>query len=339
MNGRLPRHDDTPAYDVTFGLFVYPAMLVAHRLGLFRRLGEGPCTLAELGAALGLDRRPVEALANAAVALGFAQRDGARYRLTTLGEDLLLEHSPTYFGAFWDLMYDNAETYSVQGIEEALRRNAPKAYGERDIFRTHEQEQELGMRFTRAMQSVSVTHAPVWPTRLDLGPYKTMLDIGGGSGVHLKGALAAWPQLHGVLFDLAAVCELARSFLGDAPPGRLELHAGDMWKDPFPAADLHFYSNIFHDWTPQKAAFLARKSFEALPPGGRIVLHEVLYHDDKSGPLAAAAFSLMMMGWTEGEQYAPGELTRALGEAGFSSIEVVPSFGHYSLVTGVKAKT
>lgn len=338
MNPPVPIRDDTRAYDVTFGLFIYPAMLIAHRAGLFRRLGEGPCTLHELGAALGMARRPTEALANAAVALGFAARDGERYRLSPLGEDLLLAASPTYFGDFWDLMYDNAETYSVKGIEEALQRNAPKAYGEQDIFRTHEQQQALGLRFTRAMQSLSAAHAPVWPCRLDLAPYRMMLDVGGGSGAHLKGALSAWPELHGTLFDLPAVCEMARSFLGDVPQQRLTLHAGDMWTDPFPAADLHFYSNIFHDWTPEKNAFLARKSFHALPPGGRIVLHEILYRDDKSGPLAAAGFSLMMMGWTEGEQYAPGELTSLLSEAGFADVDVLPSFGHYSLVTGVKPR-
>lgn len=336
MNHRAPRHDDTRAYDVTFGLFIYPAMLIAHRAGLFRQLGEGPCTLTELSGALGMARRPTEALANAAVALGFVDRDGERYRLSPLGEDLLLAGSPTYFGDFWDLMYDNAETYSVKGIEEALQRNAPKAYGEQDIFRTHEQQQELGLRFTRAMQSLSAAHAPVWPSRLDLGSHRMMLDIGGGSGAHLKGALSAWPELHGTLFDLPAVCDLAHAFLGDVPRERLTLHPGDMWKDPFPAADLHFYSNIFHDWTPEKNAFLARKSFAALPPGGRIVLHEILYRDDKSGPLAATGFSLMMMGWTEGEQYAPSELTNLLNEAGFADVDVLPSFGHYSLVTGVK---
>ncbi|KVD39700.1 methyltransferase [Burkholderia sp. ABCPW 11] len=328
--------NDTAAYDVAFGLFIYPAMLIAHRLGLFRRLGEGPCTLLEISSTLGLARRPTEALANAAVALGFVHRDGKEYRLTTLGECLLLEGSPTYFGAFWDLMYDNAKTYSLEGLEEALRRNEPKAYGEPDIFRTHEEQHELGMRFTRAMQSSSVMHALAWPTRLDLGQHRVMLDIGGGSGAHLTGALSTWPELRGTLFDLPAVCKLARGFIDAALSDRITLHPGDMWRDPYPPADLHFYSNIFHDWTPEKNAILACKSFEALPVGGRIILHEVLYRDDKSGPLAAAGFSLMMMGWTEGEQYTSAELTSVLKTAGFASVNVVPSLGYYSLVTGVK---
>jgi hypothetical protein len=26
---------------------------------------------------------------------------------------------------------------------------------------------------------------------------------------------------------------------------------GDMWKDSFTQADLHFYSQVYHDWTPE----------------------------------------------------------------------------------------
>ncbi|MEK2602564.1 methyltransferase [Burkholderia arboris] len=337
MSAALPRHDDRAAYDIARGLFVGPAMLIAHRLGLFRRLDEGPATVAALGDALGLARRPTEALANLAVALGFVRCDANRYALTSLGEDLLLERSPTYFGAFWDLMYDNAETFSVAGLEAALRRDAPCAYGDADIFRTHEQQVELGLRFMRAMESLSASHAPVWPTRIDLGAHRHMLDIGGGSGAHIKGALAAWPALRATLFDLPTGCELAAHFVA-APPwqARVTLHPGDMWCDPFPDADLHFYSNIFHDWPAGRNAFLARKSFDALPPRGRIVLHEVLYRDDKRGPLAAPAYSLMMLGWTQGEQYSARELEALLADAGFVSIETVPSFGDHSLVTGRK---
>ncbi|KGD48921.1 putative methyltransferase domain protein [Burkholderia pseudomallei] len=78
MTHTFPRYDDAAAFEVATNLFVYPAMLIAHRLGLFERLGEGPRTLDEIGAALGLARRPAEALVNASAALGFVRRDGAR---------------------------------------------------------------------------------------------------------------------------------------------------------------------------------------------------------------------------------------------------------------------
>jgi hypothetical protein len=45
------------------------------------------------------------------------------------------------------------------------------------------------------------------------------------------------------------------------------------------------------------------KSFEILRPGGHILIHEMFYNDEKTGPFPVAAFSIIMLGWTEGEQY------------------------------------
>ena len=106
---------------------------------------------------------------------------------------------------------------------------------------------------------------------------------------------------------------------------------------PYPAAGVHLYSNIFHDWTPDKCRFLSEKSFGSLEPGGRIILHEMLYNDDKTGPFAAAGLSAVMIGWTMGEQYSSAELVAMLTEAGFEKIDVTPTFGYYSIVTGTKA--
>jgi hypothetical protein len=102
-------------------------------------------------------------------------------------------------------------------------------------------------------------------------------------------------------------------------------------------ADLHFYSNIYHDWSHEKGTFLTRKSFESLPPGGRIVVHEVLFDDDKTGPLAAAGYNIGMLLWSaDGGQYSGRELSEMLTEAGFGQIEIKPTFGHNSIVTGIK---
>jgi len=50
--------------------------------------------------------------------------------------------------------------------------------------------------------------------------------------------------------------------------------------------------------------FLTGKSFESLPPAAaHILIHEMLYNDEKTGPFPVAAFSMIMLGWTEGEQY------------------------------------
>ena len=165
-----------------------------------------------------------------------------------------------------------------------------------------------------------------------------MLDVGGGSGAHSLGAVTRWPHLRAVVLDLPPVCEVAREFIAkEGLQDRIETRSGDIFEDPFPEAELHFYSNIYHDWSPEKGAFLTRKSFESLPPGGRIVVHETLLDDDKAGPLAAAGYSVAMILWSaDGGQYSGPELCEMLAGAGFGQIETKPTFGYYSIVTGIK---
>jgi hypothetical protein len=164
-----------------------------------------------------------------------------------------------------------------------------------------------------------------------------MLDIAGGSGAHAIGATLEWPQLKAIVFDIAPVCPIAEEYAAsNGLSARIRTHSGDMWRDPLPAADLHFYSNIYHDWPPEKCRLLTGRSFDALPAGGRLIIHELLYDDDKSGPLEAAIYSTVMLLWTEGRQYSGAELAAMLGEAGFTGIEIKRSFGLWSIVTACK---
>jgi hypothetical protein len=90
--------------------------------------------------------------------------------------------------------------------------------------------------------------------------------------------------VNAVIFDIEQVCAIAEQYVkAEGLSERISTRVGDMWRDSLPAADLHFYSNIYHDWPPEKCSFLTRKSFDALPPGGRLVVHEMLYDDDKKG--------------------------------------------------------
>ena len=62
----------------------------------------------------------------------------------------------------------------------------------------------------------------------------------------------------------------------------------------------------------------------------------MLYDDEKKGPFASAAFSMMMMGWTEGKQYSGLEFSVMMKEIGFEDIQIHRAFGYYSMVTGLK---
>ncbi|SEK56921.1 methyltransferase [Nitrosovibrio tenuis] len=332
-----PRIDDRPLWDVMFGVFGNPALLIAHRLKVFTLLGQGARTLPDICNTLNIKTRPAEAMLTTATALGFLSLHDGHYALTPLSEDYLLEKSPSYFGFFWDMMIDNSEVFSYASLEKAVLTDCPQAYGGGDIYKSHEEQAELARRFTRGMHSISMTLATAWPNAVDLSGIKLMLDIGGGSGAHSIGAALRWNDLKALILDLEPICEVAQEFvIRYGLQDRIGTQVADMWNDPFPEADLHFYSNIYHDWPPEKCHFLTEKSFRCLEPGGRIIIHDVLYNDDKTGPFAPAAYSMLMMGWTEGKSYSGLELSGMLKGAGFHDIEVHPTFGYYSIVTALK---
>ncbi|GJL76893.1 methyltransferase [Nitrosomonas sp.] len=337
-NIQVPQVDDRPLWDVIFAIYGYPALLLAHRLKIFPLLAENPRTLPEICGALNIQQRPAEAILTTATALGFLSLKEDRYFLTQVTEVYLLETSPNYFGFFWDLMIDNSQVSSIAGLEKAVLSDSPQAYGGGSIFKTHKEQTELLRRFTAGMHSLSITSALVWPAIMDFSGHRVMLDIGVDSGAHSIGAALQLPNLQQALvMDFYQVCEVAEEYIARyGLQARVKTHPGNIWQDHWPSADLHFFSNIYHCWLPDKCHFLTAKSFNNLESGGRIVIHEVLYNDEKTGPFSSAAFSMVMMGWTEGRQYSGQELTAMLDEIGFEEIQIHKAFGYHSIVTGLK---
>ncbi len=87
---RKPRVGDQPLWDVIFSVYGRPAVLLAHKLGLFTLLHEKPRSLAEICEALKIAHRPAETILAVNASLGFVRLQGDRFRLTPLSEDYLL---------------------------------------------------------------------------------------------------------------------------------------------------------------------------------------------------------------------------------------------------------
>src|SRR6185436_18840823 len=100
--------------------------------------------------------------------------------------------------------------------------------------------------------------------------------------------------------------------------------------------DAIFFSDIFHDWDRETCLQLGRQSYEMLPTGGRIYLHEMLLDDTRDGPLVAIALSMRMLVATLGKQFTFGELDELLRECGFEEVSVTSTSSYFSLVSAIK---
>ena len=165
------------------------------------------------------------------------------------------------------------------------------------------------------------------------------MDVGCGSGVYGIEIGRAHPGLKVVLLDLKEMAIAAQKVLDRAGMNdQVTTAAVNMFTEQWPRGhDGHFFSNVFHDWSVETNSLLAKKSFEALPSGGRIFLSEILMDDDGAGPWHAAAFSLLMLIGTLGKQYSLPEFRQILEGAGFTDVQAVRTGGgYYSLVSAVK---
>lgn len=341
-DGELAAHDAPPddraLWDALGGMFACPAVLVSRELGLYRALAAGPLGVDALRARLEVAERPLRALLSLNEAARFLARDEAgSYALTTVARAYLLDDSPTSFGGFFDMVAAFYPTYSLENLRRAVRTDEPVLYGGADTFRTHDEQAALARQFTRGMHGMSAGPARCWPRVVDLAGAGHLLDLGGGSGAHAVEAARAWPALRVTVLDLAPVCDVARETAAAAGVSdRVRAEPFDLWSGALPEADAHFYSMILHDWSPEKCLELLRRSFAALPSGGRVLVHEMFLDDGGGGPLAVAEFGVSMLFGTKGRQYSAEEVRSWLREAGFVEPALRPTTGYWALLSARK---
>ncbi|AXE31746.1 acetylserotonin O-methyltransferase [Chromobacterium phragmitis] len=335
---RQARHSDKQIFDIYFGFLHSYALLFADEVRLFELLRREALTLDQISAATSLPPRSAQALASLCASLGLLEKRGETFTLASLAEAFLTREAETSFCGVLASARSQAAAFSYDFFKASLLKGESQLFGGTDLFDNNAQDAEHCEIFTRAMHSKSKGPARAWVEKIDLSNHACLLDVGGGSGVHALSALARWPQLRAVVFDLPPVCAVADTFIEQyRMQERARTCGGNIWETAYPAADAHFYSDIFHDWPLEKCLFLARKSFSALPSGGRILLHEMLFNAQKTGPGNVAAYNANMLLWTQGQQLSAPEATGLLQAAGFADIATRSTgYGDWSLVTGVK---
>ena len=346
MSALPPTNDDCAIWDLWLAQFRLPVANVNAEVGTFKALSDAALTTEELASQLQVDARALAMNLAALCSMGLVEKRLGKWRATHLSRTWLHPDGEGYWGSFL-LQIDFNQTLR-QRLLEALRtgkRPSMSGEGSGDIT-ARPAEWERGEMSAEAAEGIaSFMHAhSQGPARgaaaqSVFGSLTSLMDVGCGSGVYGIEIARAHPGLKVVLLDLKEMAVAAQKFIDRAGmSGQVTTAAVNMFTEQWPRGhDGHFFSNVFHDWSDETCRLLARKSFEALPRGGRIFLNEILMDDDGTGPFPAAAFSLMMLVGTLGKQYSLTEFREILGSAGFVDFESVRTGGgYYSLVTARK---
>lgn len=141
-----------------------------------------------------------------------------------------------------------------------------------------------------------------------------VLDVGGGPGLFAKEFARRGFDV--TLVDRPDVIDLDQRFLEHEP---IELVEGDMTEDLPEGFDLVFCSRTAHALGPDGIRRFLANAYDALEPGGTLVLFEFV----RGRAEGAAVFGAHLLAQTEnGDTYTEAQFTDWLEDAGFADVDV-----------------
>jgi predicted O-methyltransferase YrrM len=161
-------------------------------------------------------------------------------------------------------------------------------------------------------QALAAALAPSLPSRAHL------LDVAGGSGIYSAALVAVHADLRATVLEQSPVDAIARREIArHGLSERIDVATGDMFRDPWPAADAVLLSNVLHDWDLPEVRRILVRAAESLSPGGLVIIHDAFLDDAKDGPIAVAEYSALLANITQGRCYSAAEYGAVLAEVGF----------------------
>jgi hypothetical protein len=150
--------------------------------------------------------------------------------------------------------------------------------------------------------------------------HRVLIDVAGASGAICFGIRKTNPHLRCIVFDLPESEEFAQRCIREAGEEEHVRFVGGSFFDSLPrGADIAVLSNIIHNWPPEQDKQILANIFEALEPGGALMVKELFFEDDWTGSIEAV-FQSFFMG-KDGWQPAYGEVEELMRGAGFVDLE------------------
>jgi ubiquinone/menaquinone biosynthesis C-methylase UbiE/DNA-binding transcriptional ArsR family regulator len=346
-----PKTDPTPIFDLFRNGYASDLLTaaVAH-FNVFSLLAESPRSIDQLADAIGLAPRAANVLFTALRAMRLIElREDLSLYLTSIAREHL---DPSAYFDISDYVGLAASSSNVLNLVERLRTNKPIGAESDDEDQStnagtafiYKQGQpsamdsaELARHFTLALCGRAKNVAPALAVKHPLSNIKTLLDIGGGTGIYSIAYLQRYPKLTAIVMDRPEVLKVAAEFAQQyGVADRLELSECDMFEDDLPNTDAILLSNILHDWDIPECKQLINRCAKVLPAGGELMIHDVFLNDDHDGPLEIALYSTALFTLTEGRAYSEAEYRSWLVDASLEPSPKVDTLVHCGVVAGRK---
>jgi SAM-dependent methyltransferase len=333
-----PLEDVRQISALTYGFIASKALFAALDLDLFTRIAQGIDTLPALAEATNVAANRLRTLLTALKTVGLLSEADGRFTNAPATHTFLVAGAAGDFRDYIRVVNGGFLYDGLRHLEKAMR-GEPIAPGKAFYDIAYSEGGVGGSAFSRAQHAGSLGPAHLMARRVDAKGAHTLLDVGGGSGAYTLAFLKANPDLRATILDFPETTETARRYAADAGLSDRVSHVqGNAITTPWPAGqDIVLMSYVWSAVGGNDIPVLAQRAYEALKPGGRVLIHDFMVDDGHDGPAFAAWYLLASMLDNPGaESLTPGYVESCLRKAGFEIERTEPMLAEITQLTSAR---
>lgn len=318
--------------DIQKAFIVSRLVVAAEKLQLFRLLHGKRMRADAVGRALKIHPYYLEPFLNAFVGLGLLDKANNKYGNTPFAEKYFIEERSIY----WTREYSNEclDDYDALCVlEQALAtgkqpRSLRRARRPLYVQAMH-RDAKQAENFTHMLFHLHQPDAEALANYLDLSRRRSLLDIGGGSGVMSMALAKKNPELQATILDIKPVCKVATGIIRRAG---LEKRVGTRVGNFYQRLPEGYDMIMMCDIGPISQRLL-RSVYRSLPPGGLLVLVDRYLSEDGTQPLAR------LVGYFAGSSFGVAtwkDVVNLVKASGFQQVEAENVYRDVWYITGTK---
>ena len=310
--------DISDLFDIASAYWKSATLTAAVELGVFRET-RLPRRAPEVAEALDTSLKYTTALLDGLTAIGLLRKEGDRY---VLPDELRPHLDPDSPDSLADALRFNAAMIPLWAkLGDCVRSGQPAIPPNAQLG----SDPERVRGFVLGMHSRAQALSPALLPHLDLSGMRRLLDVAAGPGTFSAAIAALHPEMEVTVFDLPAVSAVSRELHAEGPVGdRMTFAAGDYHDDPLPDGpfDAVLYCGAVHQEDEAHTKLVLGKIMDALAPGGRLLLVDLMLDETRTAPAFSALFEINMMLTNSMSHVHTRSSARALVEvAGFVRVE------------------
>jgi L-tyrosine C(3)-methyltransferase len=316
-----------------FGHSAFQYLYAGCEIGVFELLSANPnLSKSELTDLLNLQPQPARCLLLGLTALKLIVKNGDRYRNSLVVEMLFTEgkweifHHTVLFEA--RIVYGGQEDF-VESLRKNTNVGIRRIPGKGpDLYHRLAETPALQEVFYNYMGSWSRLSNPLLLGNVDFGEMKNIMDVGGGDATNAIAIATAYPHINITIVDIQASCKIAQKKIdAHGLANRILVEEKNILADAFPAGyDCFLFIHFLVIWPLEINTKLLRKAYDALAPGGRVIIFNSMTSDEQDGPVMGALDTAYFVSIPAegGMIYSWQDHERCLNDAGFFQVERIP---------------